>query len=86
MQPSEVAVLFYSNLSKHPFLRHVDNLDLLLCLGFDSEQAVLFLFLIFTQRPITDRKIELSNESCFGRQQLLADSIEIFISHEKVDL
>ena len=32
---------------------------------------------------MTYRKIELSNGRCFGRQQLLANSIEIFISHEK---
>ena len=31
----------------------------------------------FTQRPMTDRKIERSDGRCFGRQQLLADSIEI---------
>ena len=28
-------------------------------------------------------KIERSDERGFGRQQFLADSIEIFISHEK---
>ena len=38
--PSEVAVLFYSNLSRCPFLRQVVYLDLLLCTGFDSEHAV----------------------------------------------
>ena len=81
--PSEVAVLFDSNLSRRPFLRQVVDLDLLLCTGFDSEHAVLFLCHIFTQRPMTDRKIERSNGRCFGRQQLLADSMEIFISHEK---
>ena len=81
--PSEVAVLFNSNLSRLPFLGQVVDLDLLLCTGFDSEHAVLFLCHIFTQRPMTDRKIERSDGRCFGRQQLLANSIEIFISHEK---
>ena len=33
--PSEVAVLFDSNLSRHHFLRQVVNLDLLLCTGLD---------------------------------------------------
>ena len=41
--PSEVAVLFDSNLSRLPFLGQVVDLDLLLCTGFDSEHAVLFL-------------------------------------------
>ena len=81
--PSEVAVLFDSNLSRLPFLGQVVDLDLLLCTGFDSEHAVLFLCHIFTQRPMNDRKIERSDGRGFGRQQLLANSIEIFISHEK---
>ena len=78
--PSEVAVLFDSNLSRLPFLGQVVDLDLLLCTGFDLEHAVLFLCHIFTQRPMNDRKIERSDGRCFGRQQLLAYSIEIFIS------
>ena len=61
----------------------VVDADLLLCTGFDSENAVLFLCHIFTQRPMTDRNIERSYGRSFGRQQLLANSIEIFISHEK---
>ena len=81
--PSEVAVLFDSNLSRRPFLGQVVDSDLLLCTGFDSEHAVLFLCHIFTQRPMNDRKIERSDGRGFGRQQLLANSIEIFISHEK---
>ena len=32
---------------------------------------------------MNDRKIERSDGRGFGRQQLLANSIEIFISHEK---
>ena len=32
---------------------------------------------------MNDCKIELSNGRCFGLQQLLANSIENFISHEK---
>ena len=76
---SEVTVLFDSNLSRRPFLGHVVDLDLLLCTD-------LFLCHISTQRPMTDRKIERSDERGFGRQQLLgvlANSIENFISHEK---
>ena len=81
--PSEVAVLFYSNLSRLPFLREVINLDLLLCTGLKSEYAVLFLCHMFTQRPMNDCKIEWSDGRCFGWQQRLANSIENFISHEK---
>ena len=84
MQPSKVTMLFNSNLSRLPFLlRQVIDLDLLLCTGFYLEHAVLFLCHIFTQRPMNDRKIERSDGRGFGRQQLLANSIEIFISHEK---
>ena len=39
--PSEVSMLFNSNLSRRPFLRQVVNLDLLLCTGFNYD--VLFL-------------------------------------------
>ena len=81
--PSEVAVLFYSNLSRRPFLGQVVDLDLLLCTGFDSEPAALFLIHTFTQRPMNDRKIELSDGRGFGRQQLLADSIGISFPNEK---
>ena len=81
--PSEVAVLFDSNLSRLPFLGQVVDLDLLLCTRFDSEHAVLFLCHIFTQRPMTDRKIERSDGRCFGRQQLLANSIEISFHMKK---
>ena len=56
--PSEVAVLFDSNLSRLPFLGQVDDLDLHLCTGFNLEHAVLFLCHIFTQRPMNDHKIE----------------------------
>ena len=83
--PSEVAVLFDSNLSRLPFLGQVVDLDLLLCTGFDSEHAVSFLCHISTQRPMNDRKMERSDWRGFGQQQL-AQSIENFISqnsHEK---
>ena len=56
--PSEVAVLFDSNLSRRPFLGQVVDLDLLLCTGFDSEHVVLFLYHIFAQRPMNDSKID----------------------------
>ena len=81
--PSEVAVLFNSNLSRCPFLRKLVDLDLLICTGFNLEHAVLLLCHIFTQGPRTIRKFKLGNWSFFGLQQLLAYSIEIFISHEK---
>ena len=38
---------------------------------------------IFTQRPRNDWKIERRDGRCYGLQQLLANSIENFISHEK---
>ena len=41
--PSEVAALFDSNLSRHPFLGQVVATDLLLCTRFNLEHAVLFL-------------------------------------------
>ena len=81
--PSEVAALFNSNLSRRPFLGQVIYLDLLLCTGFETEHAVLFLCHIFTKRPMTDCNIERSYGRCFGRQQLLANSIENFISYEE---
>ena len=80
--PSEVAGLFDSNLRRCAFLGKVVDLDLLLCTGFDSEHAVLFLSHISTQ-PTNDRKMERSDGRGFGRQQLLANSSVIFISHEK---
>ena len=43
MQPSEVAALFYLNLSRCPFLGQVVNFDLLLYIGFDKEHPDLFL-------------------------------------------
>ena len=81
--PSEVAVLFNSNSSRRPFLGQVFDLDLLLCTEFDLEHAVLILCHISTQRPMNNRKMERSYGRYFGRQQLLANSIENFISHEK---
>ena len=66
-----------------PFPGQVVDLDLLLCTGFDSEHAVLFLCHIFTQRPMNDRKIERSDGRGFGRQQLPADSNGHSISNEK---
>ena len=44
---------------------------------------VWFLCHIFTQRPGTDRKVERSYACGVGWQQLLTDSIEIFISHDE---
>ena len=68
-QPSEVSALFNCNLSRHPFLGQVVNLDLLLCTGLDSENADLFLghlCLYFTRGPMNDGRIEQSYERCFG--------------------
>ena len=75
--PSGVAALFNSNLSRRPFLRQVVDTDLLLCTGFDSEHAVLFLCHNFAQSRMNDRKIERSDGRCLGLQQLLANSMEI---------
>ena len=76
--PSEVAVLFYSNLSRRPFLGQVVDIDLLLCTGFNSEHVVLFWCHILAQRRMNDRKIKQSNGRCLGRRQLLADSKKNF--------
>ena len=54
--PSEVAVLFNSNLRRLPFLGQVVDLDHRI--QFGRGHAVLFPCHIFTQRPMTDRKIE----------------------------
>ena len=68
------AVLFNSNLSKHPFLWQVVDLDLLL----SSLHRIQFGTCCFvptsfsSQRPTNDSKIEQSNGCCFGQQQLLA--------------
>ena len=48
--PSEVAVLFDSNLSRRPFLGQVVNLDLLLYTGFDSEHMLFCSYVIFLLR------------------------------------
>ena len=80
--PSEVAVLFDSNLSRRPFqafLRQVVDLDLLLCTGFDSEPVVLFQCDIFTQRPTMIERLSKSNVRCFGWQQFLANSVENYM-------
>ena len=81
VQPSEVSMLLYSNLSTCPFLGRDVNLDLLLCTGLYLEHSALFLYHIFTRKPMNDRKIERSYGRCSGRQQLLANSIENFILH-----
>ena len=80
MAPSEVAALFYLNLSRRPVLGQVVDTDLVLCTGFNSEHVVLFLCHILAQRRMNGRKIERSNGHygrCLRRQQLLADSMEI---------
>ena len=59
-------MLFYLNLSRCPFLRQVVDLDLLLCIGFDSEHAALFLYPIFILRPMNNGKTEESNGCGLG--------------------
>ena len=68
-------MLFDSNLSRRPFLGQVVDLDLVLC--------NLFLCHLSNQRPMAGRKMERSDGCGFGLQQLLANSIENFISYEK---
>ena len=80
--PSEVAVLFDSNLSRGPFLGQVVDFDVLLCTGFDPEHEDLFLCYILTQRPETDQKIERSDRRGIGWQKL-RQFYRKFISHEK---
>ena len=46
---TKIAVLFDWNLSRLPFLGQVEDSDLLLCTGLDSEHVDLFLYPIFTQ-------------------------------------
>ena len=76
-------MLFNSNLSRRLFLGQVDDLDLLVCTGFDSEHAVLFPCHIFTQRTMNGRKIERSDGRGFGKQQLLAHSMEFSFPMKK---
>ena len=54
-EPSEVAVLFYPNLSRQPFFFQIVNLDLLLCTEFYWKYPDLFLCLIFTQWLMVNR-------------------------------
>ena len=61
-RPSEMAVLFTWNLSRHPFLRQVVDIDLLLGTGLNFEHVDLFLCSYFTQRPTKDLTIERHNE------------------------
>ena len=58
------------------------NLDLLRCTGSDSKHADLFLSLIFTQKPMNDRKIERSDKHGFAMQQVLLN----FVSYENKNL
>ena len=39
---------------RHPFLGHIVYLDMLLCTGFDSEDADFFICPSFTKRQIND--------------------------------
>ena len=66
-RPSDVAVLFNSNLSRRSVLGQVVNLDLLLLwTGVDLEHVDLFLCPKFTQRTTNDRKIEQRDGRCSG--------------------
>ena len=68
-----VDVLLDLNLSRRPFLGQVVNFRI------QIGTCCLFLCHIFTQRPMTDRKIERSYGRRFCWPQLLANSIENFI-------
>ena len=59
-------MLFDWNLSRHPFLKEVVDLDPLLCTGFAREHADLFCSPILL-RSNNDQKFELSDEHCIGR-------------------
>ena len=48
----EAETCIWWNPSSCPFLRHVVDLDVLLCRGFNLEHANLFLCLVYTQRPM----------------------------------
>ena len=64
------------NLSRRPFLGQVVYFDLLLCTGFDPEQVDML------PCPFLLRDHEWSKiVRCFGWQQVLANSIKNFISH-----
>ena len=86
--PSEVALCRCTVQFKSEQTPFSQTGDLLLCTRFDSEHAVLFLCHILTQRPINDRKIELSNGCGLSWQQLLTAESRCqfhlnFIPHEK---
>ena len=77
-QSSEVAVLFYWNMSRRPYLWQVVDLELLHCTRFASKLSYLFLFFcrIFTQRPTNDCMMSCI-ERYFGLWQNFAKSIKI---------
>ena len=85
--PSEVAVLFDRNLSRRPFFSQVDDWvvdwNLLLCKGFDTVLVDFYWCLVFTERPINDCKIEISNERGSDPLKVLAKSIESSLSRAK---
>ena len=83
--PSEVDVLFDSNLSRRPCLGYVVDLDLLLCTGFDSEHAILFLcHILFRDQLMIKRLSEAMGAALVGSNfSPIMNSIENFISHEK---
>ena len=58
------------------------DLDLLPCIGFDSNHADLFLCLVFTQRIVNERN-EPSDGRCFGLLNVLAKSMKIHFHIKK---
>ena len=64
--PSEVAVLCYQDLGRHPPHGQVVDLDLLLCIGCELKHADLFRQLIYTQRLRQAREVEPSGARCMS--------------------
>ena len=67
--PSEATVLFYSNMSRRPFLGQVVNLDLLLFTGFNSEHAVLSLrHILLRDQWLIERLSKAMGAALFGNK------------------
>ena len=79
--PSEVAVLFDLNLSRcrRPLLGQVPAALHRIGLGTCCFVPMSY----FSQIPMNDREIQQSNGRCLGRQQLLANSINILFHMKK---
>ena len=80
IQNTKIVSKLLMDLSRQQFLGQVVNLELLLCIGLDSENVELFLCPILTQGPMDDQRIEWSyhDECGFGQLQVSCTSIESF--------